>query len=75
MKLKKSKKQLFLSQEFHKDAVHTVTKFLWLPTCVEGEWRWLETATIERIAWPKEKWYGTKFYWLNIGYEDSNSIR
>lgn len=25
----------------------TKKKFLWLPLCIDGEWRWLERATIE----------------------------
>jgi hypothetical protein len=39
----------------------TVTQYLWLPLCIEGEWRWLEWATWEEKTtyngtWERVRW-------------------
>lgn len=50
---------------FSRDEV--VKKFLWLPTGINGEWRWLETATYERSRWSGSGWgwFWTKMRWMD----------
>lgn len=52
-------------------AIRIRRKFLLLPTCIDGEWRWLERAT-----WREEyMWYTVcmgiyTIEWVPIGWED-----
>jgi len=67
----KNKKQAVLSEKFRKDESIVVKKFLWFPVMAEGEIRWLETASIERIPWVKTSFLGTSYYWLNVKFVKS----
>ena len=43
----------------------TQTKFLWLPLTIDGETRWLETATIEYVVTYSTNLIldGSSYYW------------
>jgi len=40
------------------------TKFLWWPLTIDGETRWLETATIEyKVDWKYDLFLDKYYYW------------
>lgn len=48
--------------------IRLITKFLWFPKCLDGETRWLETATWEEKYslsghFKDDGWYATR--WIN----------
>lgn len=56
--------------------VRTVTKFLFLPTVIWDEMRWLEVATIEQQYHYQPNWHWewltSKFFgWTNVRFVDS----
>ena len=48
----------------HHNDIRAITKFLLIPRCLNGEWRWLERATIKQRfhcgyddhQWENEEW-------------------
>ncbi len=53
------------------DEVRVVRKFLWLPKCINEEWRWLESATIKQMVCSVDvggsmQWGYTKHKWLDM---------
>lgn len=48
------------------------TKFLWLPITIDGETRWLETATIEYCVDHKEDLFCNRYYyWKPLNFIDN----
>lgn len=70
MKWKTSNKQQELSEKFRTDYEETITKYLWLPLRINGEWRWLEECTVERMPWIRETIFGNRYFWIHIKYID-----
>ena len=59
------------SLELDQGAMRIIKRFLFLPVCLEDEWRWLETAYIkqrvEKVPFP----FSLKEYkWRNILWSD-----
>ncbi len=45
------------------------TKFLWWPFTIDGETRWLETATIEyKVDWKYDLFLDKYYYWSPIKF-------
>lgn len=45
------------------------TKFLWWPITIDGETRWLETATIEyKVDWKYDLFLDKYYYWSPIKF-------
>lgn len=47
----------------------TVRRFLLLPRCINGEWRWLELATI-RQEWQVYPYYRRRNSWYDLHWID-----
>lgn len=49
-----------------------ITRFLWLPTCINGECRWLERARTRQryraIAWDDVGGAETDYGWMNFDW-------
>ena len=57
-------KEKELRNLYSKGIRKTVTKFLWFPLTIDGETRWLETATIEyRVNWEHDLFNSKNYYW------------
>jgi hypothetical protein len=49
------------------------TKFLWLPITIDGETRWLETATIEyRVDCERDFVYNKYYFWKPLNFIEEN---
>ena len=70
MRWKQSKKQEKLSNLFRDDHIEEVDKFLYLPLRVNGQWRWLEKVTVERMPWVGGSIFGNRYFWVYIKYID-----
>jgi hypothetical protein len=47
-------------------------KFLWLPINIDGETRWLETATIEyRVDYKEDLFCNRYYFWKPINFIDN----
>ena len=50
------------------------TKFLWWPITIDGETRWLETATIEyRVGYDWDFVRNKYYYWAPINFIDNET--
>jgi hypothetical protein len=50
------------------------TKFLWWPITIDGETRWLETATIEyRVDYDDDLFNSKYYYWAPINFIDNET--
>jgi len=47
-----------------------IKKFLWTPLLIGNEWRWLETAYVERVPFIKMKRRSVKYYWAFAAWID-----
>jgi hypothetical protein len=49
--------------KFKSGDTRLTTKFLWIPTCLEGEWRWLEDAVVveEFLGYGLNQWKATRW--------------
>jgi hypothetical protein len=56
-------KEKELRDAYYKDTIKRKTKFLWYPITIDGETRWLETATIDYTV--KRNWavFDVYFSW------------
>lgn len=73
MKWTRNKRQLDLKEKFKEDYYEIIDRFLWLPTQINGQWRWLEKASIERTVFFDQKSFlgirRTYYYWLNYEWK------
>jgi hypothetical protein len=57
-------KEKILMQDYFNNTRKQKTKFLWLPLTIDGETRWLETATIEyKVCRDLNLILSTVYYW------------
>ena len=61
MRFTKEKK---LREDYFNNTLKQKTKFLWLPLTIDGETRWLETATIEyKVFRDIDGVFSILYYW------------
>lgn len=53
-------------REYH---VRIVTRFLFIPKCVDDEWRWLEWASVEQ-RYSDAILMDGNYYWRNVRWID-----
>lgn len=61
-----------LRQHYYADDNKQETKFLWLPLTIDGETRWLETATIKyRVNFESNIIFsGREYYWKPYAFKN-----
>jgi len=71
MRWKQSSKQKQLAERYgKKDRV--VKRFIWLPKCINGEWRLWEVCHIQQTVFRKIRllFGGVKYVWADIEWVD-----
>jgi hypothetical protein len=67
-------KEKELREDYFNSTRKTKTKFLWLPITIDGETRWLETATIEyRVTYEDGLLSGRNYYWAPFNFIDEQN--
>ena len=64
MKWTSNKRQRRLKYLFNSGYEEEVTRFLWWPVQIDGQWRWLERARVKRMVWRKSTTLRTVYYWV-----------